>query len=108
MKGAFTKLISEEDGSVEYFENPVLRKDGGLRIIAWHNTVIRNEAGDIVATLSSGEDITERKKAEDEVKKNIDELERFQKITVKREFRIKELNDEVKALKLRLEFLEKK
>ena len=108
VKGAFTKLISEEDGSVEYFKNPVLRKDCGLRIIAWHNTVIRNEAGDIVTTLSSGEDITERKKAEDEVKKNIDELERFQKITVKREFRIKELNDEVKALKLRLEFLEKK
>ena len=30
-------------------------------MISWHNTLIRDETGNIIATLSSGEDITERK-----------------------------------------------
>jgi len=34
-------------------------------MIAWYNTIIRDENGHIMGTLSSGEDITERKKAEE-------------------------------------------
>jgi len=48
----------------EYAENEVLTKDGEKRIIAWHNTVLRDKECRITGTLSSGEDITERKKAE--------------------------------------------
>jgi PAS domain S-box-containing protein len=55
---------------VEYFENPVLTKDGQQRLIAWHNTVLRDSVGNITGTLSSGEDITERKKAEDAMRKS--------------------------------------
>lgn len=44
-------------------------------------------------------DITERKKAEEELRSRIEELERFQKVTVQREFRIKELRDELTRLK---------
>ncbi len=47
---------------VEFFENPVMTKSGEERLIAWHNSVIRDEAGQIVGHLSSGEDITEREK----------------------------------------------
>jgi len=43
-------------------------------------------------------DITERKKAEEKIKEQMDYLERFQKATVQREFRIKELKDRVKEL----------
>jgi len=50
---------------VEYYENPVLTKSGKERIAAWHNTLLKDEAGKIIGTLSSGEDITERKKAEE-------------------------------------------
>jgi PAS domain S-box-containing protein len=32
--------------------------------MAWHNTIIRDKTGDIVGTLSSGEDISQRKQAE--------------------------------------------
>ncbi len=60
----FKKLMSGEIGHLEYFENPVITKDGTIRHIAWHNTVLRDNEGKITGTLSSGEDITERKKME--------------------------------------------
>ncbi len=47
-------------------------------------------------------DITERKRAEDELAKHVDELERYMKATVQREFRIKELRDRVEELEKRL------
>ncbi len=56
------QLLRGEIEPVEFFENPVLTKSGKERLIAWHNSIIRNEAGEIIGTLSSGEDITEREK----------------------------------------------
>ncbi len=50
---------------VEYYENPVLTKTGEERLIAWHNTVLRDNEGAIIGHLSSGDDITERKRAEE-------------------------------------------
>lgn len=52
-------------------------------------------------------DITERKKAEERIKEQLDYLERFQKVAVKREFRIKELVDEVERLKGKIGEIEK-
>jgi GAF domain-containing protein len=46
-----------------------------------------------------------RKKAEEKIKEQVDYLERFQKISVKREFRIKELRDASEKLKAELEGL---
>jgi len=60
--------MSEEEESVEYFENPVETRSGEERIIGWHNTIVRDEDGQIIGTLSSGEDITERKQTEEHVK----------------------------------------
>ncbi len=60
----FKQLISGDVESVEYFENPIITKNGKEKIIAWHNTVLYDDEGNISGTLSSGEDITERKKAE--------------------------------------------
>ena len=47
-------------------------------------------------------DITERKKAEVVLAKHVDELERYMKATVQREFRIKELRNRVEELEKRL------
>lgn len=52
-----------------YHENPILTKDGEERIIAWHNVLVRDADGRILGTLSSGEDVTERIKREDELNK---------------------------------------
>jgi PAS domain S-box-containing protein len=59
------KLLAGEMETVEYFENSVLTKTGEERIIAWHNTILKDEYGKITGTLSSGEDITQRKQAEE-------------------------------------------
>ena len=47
------------------FGNPVLNEeDGKERLVSWHNAVLKDESGNIIGTLSSGEDITERKEAQ--------------------------------------------
>ncbi|MGD8792249.1 MAG: PQQ-binding-like beta-propeller repeat protein [Anaerolineae bacterium] len=51
--------------SPEYYENPAVARADEERMIAWHNTVLTDETGNITGTLSSGEDITERKPAEE-------------------------------------------
>ena len=56
----FDKLKAGKIKPAEYFENPVLTKPRGETFIAWHNTVLTDEAGNIVGVLCSGEDITER------------------------------------------------
>lgn len=43
-------------------------------------------------------DITERKQAEENLKRHIEELERFKKATIKRELRMKELRDRVEKM----------
>jgi PAS domain S-box-containing protein len=63
-KTIFQQIIGAEHHAFEYYENPVLTREGKPRLIAWRNTVLRNDRGEIVATLSSGEDITERNQAE--------------------------------------------
>jgi len=64
MQGVFQQLISGDIQPVGYYENTVLTKSGEERLIAWHNIVVRDHQGTIISTLSSGEDITERKQAE--------------------------------------------
>jgi PAS domain S-box-containing protein len=71
----FKQLMAGKIDSVEYYENPILPNSGEVRLIAWHNANLRNEQGDIVGTLSSGQDITEQKKAEDELKNSLKEKE---------------------------------
>ncbi|MCS7233562.1 MAG: GAF domain-containing protein [Synergistetes bacterium] len=57
----FQKLINGELEPVKYNENPILTKDGRRRLIAWHNSFLRDESGNIVEIISAGEDITELK-----------------------------------------------
>ncbi len=70
VKPAFSKLMAGEIKPVEYYENEVLTRSGEERLIAWYNTVLRDEKGNIVATLSSGGDITGHKQAEKALKES--------------------------------------
>jgi PAS domain S-box-containing protein len=76
VKAVFKKLIAGEIEPVEYFENSILTKDKGERIIAWHNNFLRDEGSKTIAALSSGEDITDHKKADDELRRLTSELQR--------------------------------
>ncbi len=46
-------------------EHPIRTAAGQERVVAWHNTVIRDEAGRIHGILSSGEDVTELRRDEE-------------------------------------------
>jgi signal transduction histidine kinase len=49
----------------QHFENEILTHSGERRMVAWNNTVLYDIGGNIVGTSSIGEDITERKRAEE-------------------------------------------
>lgn len=70
VRTVFQRLIAGEIDPVEYFENSILTKSGQERTIAWHNTVLEDESGTLTGTLSSGEDITERKRMQEELINN--------------------------------------
>ena len=81
---------------VEPYEYAIITKDG-KRVEVISNTVLMDYEGE-KAILGIITDITERKKAEEKLRQYVDELERFQKVAVKREFRIRELQERVKEL----------
>jgi len=60
-------LLAGEIAVVERFENTVLTGSGEERIISWHNAVVRDDAGVIMGALSSGEDITETTRAQQQL-----------------------------------------
>ncbi len=70
VKGIFQQLMTGEMEPVEYIENLIITRGGEKRDIAWHNTLLRDGGGNIIGTFSSGEDITERKRAEDTLREN--------------------------------------
>jgi PAS domain S-box-containing protein len=61
VRRVFAGLMSGELEPMEYHENPVVTLRGEERLVAWHNALLRDDAGRVVGTLSSGEDVTERK-----------------------------------------------
>lgn len=56
------KLLSGGIDKLREFETPVLTREGRERLIEWHNTVLTDEDGRITGTLSSGLDVTERRR----------------------------------------------
>lgn len=68
-------LIQTERERITYFENFILTKSGEERLIAWRNTSLRDHEGNIIGILTSGEDITKRRKDEDALKESQQRLE---------------------------------
>ncbi|MCU0530679.1 MAG: PAS domain S-box protein [Syntrophales bacterium] len=63
---AFSRL--QHNALPEEFENPILTKDGRVRIISWRNSEIR-EADTVRGTISFGRDITDRRRLEEETRR---------------------------------------
>lgn len=99
----------QEHREIEPQERTVVCKDGSRRDIRFGASCVGER------WLVTFVDITERKQAEEALRKThaeleakarelegrVEELERFRKATVQREFRIKELKDEIERLKRR-------
>jgi PAS domain S-box-containing protein len=78
VRETFDPLMTGERLPAEQYENAVLTRHGEERLIAWHNTLLRDAEGRIVGTLSSGEDITERRQIERALRES---KERFERVT---------------------------
>jgi PAS domain S-box-containing protein len=70
----FDRLMAETTGRT--FENSVITKSGEERLIAWRNSVVKvNER--VVATISFGNDITERRRAEEALQRSEENYRMF-------------------------------
>jgi len=74
-------LLGETDG-VTHYENQILTKLREERSIYWHNTPIKDKGGNITGFLSLGEDITGRKREEQELQKANNRSEKLQQATL--------------------------
>jgi len=71
---AFMRLMERQAELVEYYQSLVLTSGGEQRLIAWHNTLLHDDEGNITATLSSGEDITVRQQAQEQLRRREEQL----------------------------------
>jgi PAS domain S-box-containing protein len=74
VKEVFAKQMSGDFAPLEFYENTVITVSGAERLIAFHNSLLRNESG-VCGVLFSGEDCTERRKAEEKLQQSKDVAE---------------------------------
>ncbi len=64
LRARFDHLMAGKEQTVEHFENSILTAQNGTLLMNWHDTVLRDDAGQVIGTLSSAEDITLSKQTE--------------------------------------------
>lgn len=68
-KTVFHQMMNQEIELVEFYENLIRLKDGTEKLMAWHNVLIYDKKGKPIGMLASGEDITEHRKVDKELRK---------------------------------------
>ncbi|MBU1219850.1 PAS domain S-box protein [Myxococcota bacterium] len=72
VKQTFAKLMNGDLAPMEYYENFVVSRQGKLIPTAWHNAIVYDENGNIIGTISSGEDISQRH-ADEKLRRQLEE-----------------------------------
>jgi len=67
-------LESGENILTENFEKTIVRKDGEKRTISWNSRMLYDNMNNPIGNIALGQDITERKKYEDKINKQNEEL----------------------------------
>ncbi|HTD27925.1 MAG TPA: PAS domain S-box protein [Xanthomonadaceae bacterium] len=94
MKPKFAELLANAPAAW-HVENELLTRSGERRLIRWNNSVLRSGIGEVIGTASIGEDITQRKAAEEVLIQHTAELERFHRLSVGRELQMVELKKQI-------------
>jgi PAS domain S-box-containing protein len=106
-KANFKRVMEGKGGAPSQYEYEISTRNGEKRLIAWKNTIIRDERGHPVATLNSGEDITEMRKQEEMLIKVNRELKQYSdevvQLNADLEKRVHERTDELATLITKLE-----
>lgn len=79
-KHMFEQIMNGQIEYFEFFENDILTTEGERRTISWHNSLLKDENGTILASLSSGEDITDAIRMEYERQKLQEQLNQARKM----------------------------
>lgn len=94
-EGLWTTILTGQEWHGEVCNR---RKDGSLYWVQASISPLRGEEGQVTHFVSIHEDITERKRLDEEARQHVDELERFTRLTVDREERMIELKQEINTL----------
>ena len=75
VRAAFRQIVRGEHPLFAHYENAVRRADGVERLISWQNAIVYDDTHRVVGTLSSGEDITDRRTAELSLRRSMLEVQ---------------------------------
>ena len=99
----FAQHLTNEEGQV--LETQVLCKTGEVKEVEIKANLLYLQGRRMLQGIFR--DVTERKRAEEEIKKRIKELEEFYDMAVGRELRMKELKEQMEEMKEEMEKLKK-
>lgn len=64
VRNAFHEFMSGEVDALEFAEYRIIAKSGKEKVIEWQNGPLKDESDKIIASVSSGQDITQRKEVD--------------------------------------------
>jgi len=96
-----------EKGIHSMYEVAITRSDGQLVPCLMNASPLLDEDGNVVGSFGMTTNIAERKQMEEELRRNVDELERFSKVAFGREKKMIQLKQEVNELMIQLGKVEK-
>lgn len=97
VKKVFRSFVTT--GEVHDAELQLKRKDGSRIDVLLNVSAVRDENGKVLYSRSIWRDVTESKKAKDDLREKFDEIERMNRLMITRELKMEELRKEVKILK---------
>jgi PAS domain S-box-containing protein len=68
----FQKVLAGEP--TRNFENPVVIKGDGIRLVLWNVTQLQDDTGNAIGVIASGQDITERQQIQESLEKERQQL----------------------------------
>ena len=67
VKTIFTSAIAAGTLPLHH-ENPILTRNGEIKLMVWDNSILRNSEGAVIGVASIGTDVTEHRKLEDQLR----------------------------------------
>jgi PAS domain S-box-containing protein len=108
ISNVFIGLMNENDENLKIVEGPIITKGGERKTILWHNNVLTNDRNEVTGILTSGEDITDRKRAEEQLKELNKKLQEQNEQIVSQNEEYETLNEELNQKNKELEVAREK